>query len=239
MIVYINGNDNRCKQLAKLMIADGYQIQEDSRLISSCDIIYLGKDGQGFEQVDFKNNAVVLSLLKNQRLCYLSKLKGFNYRYLYSDEDFVVENTHISDEAVIAYMIIDNSISLSNSNVLILGYGHCGRDLAAKLEKFNAKVSISNRSDHYHDEVVEKGYQYYDWNGDSTDASGNHVAVDKLIRNGTSCHDNNVMILCHDTQAKDTTVQALPAIIEHYKNLGYTFKGIDDATYAPHQSVNN
>ena len=37
-------------------------------------------------------------------------------------------------------------------------------------------------------EVVEKGYQYYDWNGDSTDASGNHVAVDKLIRNGTSCH---------------------------------------------------
>ena len=88
------------------MIADGYQIQEDSRLISSCDIIYLGKDGQGFEQVDFKNNAVVLSLLKNQRLCYLSKLKGFNYRYLYSDEDFVVENTHISDEAVIAYMIL-------------------------------------------------------------------------------------------------------------------------------------
>ncbi len=31
-------------------------------------------------------------------------------------------------------------------------------------------------------EVVEKGYQYYDWNGDSTDASGNHVAVDKLIQ---------------------------------------------------------
>ena len=92
---------------------------------------------------------------------------------------------------------------------------------------------------YYGKEVVEKGYQYYDWNGDSTDASGNHVAVDKLIRNGTSCHDNNVMILCHDTQAKDTTVQALPAIIEHYKNLGYTFKGIDDATYAPHQSVNN
>ena len=88
-------------------------------------------------------------------------------------------------------------------------------------------------------EVVEKGYQYYDWNGDSTDASGNHVAVDKLIRNGTLCHDNNVMILCHDTQAKDTTVQALPSIIEHYQSLGYSFKGIDDKTYTPHQSVNN
>ena len=88
-------------------------------------------------------------------------------------------------------------------------------------------------------EVIEKGYQYYDWKGDSTDASGNHVAVDKLIRNGTLCHDNNVMILCHDTQAKDTTVQALPAIIEHYRKLGYTFKGIDDTTYTPQQGVNN
>lgn len=88
-------------------------------------------------------------------------------------------------------------------------------------------------------EVVEKGYQYYDWNADSTDASGNHVAVDKLIRNGTLCHDNNVMILCHDAQAKDTTVQALPSIIEHYQSLGYSFKGIDDKTYTPHQSVNN
>lgn len=54
MIVYINGNDNRCKQLAKLMIADGYQIQEDSRLISSCDIIYLGKDGQGLNKLILK-----------------------------------------------------------------------------------------------------------------------------------------------------------------------------------------
>ena len=88
-------------------------------------------------------------------------------------------------------------------------------------------------------EVIEKGYQYYDWNGDSTDASRNHVAVDKLIRNGTLCHDNNVMILCHDTQAKDTTVQALPAIIEHYRNLGYTFKGIDDTTFTPHRGVYN
>lgn len=160
MIVYVNGNDNRCKQLSKLLAADGYQLQEDRRLISSCDIIYLGKDGQGFEQVDFKSNAIVLSLLKNQRLCYLSKLKGFNYQYLYRDEDFVNENTYISDEAVIAYMIIDNAISIANSNILILGYGHCGRDLASKLERFNARVSISNRNDYYHDEVVNKGYRY-------------------------------------------------------------------------------
>lgn len=160
MIVYINGHDNRCKQLARLLEKDGYLIQDDSRLISSCDIIYLGKDGQGFESIDFKTGSLVTTLLKNQRFCYLSKLKGFNYCYLYSDEEFVNENTYICDEALIAYMIIDNQISISNSNVLILGYGHCGKDIASKLEKFNAKVSISNRNDYYHDDVVAKGYRY-------------------------------------------------------------------------------
>lgn len=87
--------------------------------------------------------------------------------------------------------------------------------------------------------VIEKGYQYYDWNADSTDASGNHVPVSKLISNATLSKSNNIMILCHDTSAKDTTVEALPSIIEHYKNLGYSFKGIDDNTFTPHQGINN
>ena len=78
MLVYINGTDNRCKYLAKLMVKDGYQIEDDSRFISSCQIVYLGKDGKGFEQVDFACDSVVLTLLKNQRLCYLSKLKGLD-----------------------------------------------------------------------------------------------------------------------------------------------------------------
>lgn len=30
-------------------------------------------------------------------------------------------------------------------------------------------------------EVINRGYQYYDWNGDSTDASGNNVPVSKLL----------------------------------------------------------
>lgn len=160
MLIYINGTDNRCKHLAKLMADEGYQIEKDLRFISSCQVVYLGKDGKGFEQVDFACNTVVLTLLKNQRLCYLSKLKGFKYDYLYHDEAFVNENTYISDEALIAYMIIDNNISLSNSHILILGYGHCGKDLADKLEHFNAKIAVSNRNDHHHDEVVDKGYRY-------------------------------------------------------------------------------
>ena len=68
-------------------------------------------------------------------------------------------------------------------------------------------------------ELINRGYQYYDWNGDSTDASGNNVAVSKLIANATSSKANNINILFHDTAAKSTTVQALPAIIENYKHV--------------------
>lgn len=88
-------------------------------------------------------------------------------------------------------------------------------------------------------EVINRGYQYYDWNGDSTDASGNNVPVNKLIANATSSKSNNINILFHDTSAKSTTVQALPAIIENYLARGYRFEAIDDNSFVPHQKVNN
>ena len=47
------------------------------------------------------------------------------------------------------------------------------------------------------------------------------------------------MILAHDTDAKNTTVDALPAIIEYYQALGYSFKSIDDNSYVPHNHINN
>ncbi|WP_294464080.1 polysaccharide deacetylase [uncultured Anaerofustis sp.] len=88
-------------------------------------------------------------------------------------------------------------------------------------------------------EVVNRGYQYYDWNCDSTDASGNEVAVGTLVKNATMCKEKNINILFHDTDAKDTTVKSLPKIIKKYKKRGYIFKAIDEKSYAPHHGVNN
>ncbi len=89
------------------------------------------------------------------------------------------------------------------------------------------------------DAVHEKGYEYYDWNVSSGDASGNNVAVSKIVKNSTSSSANSIVILMHDTDAKDTTVEALPEVIEYYQNKGYVFKGIDDSSYTCHHSVNN
>lgn len=88
-------------------------------------------------------------------------------------------------------------------------------------------------------EVQNRGYQYYDWNASTGDANGNNIPVNTLIKEATSSHANNIMILAHDTKAKSTTVQALPKIIEHYQALGYSFQAIDDNSYTPHHRVNN
>ncbi|WP_289220613.1 polysaccharide deacetylase [Ileibacterium valens] len=88
--------------------------------------------------------------------------------------------------------------------------------------------------------VQERGYQYFDWNGDSTDASGNNVPVEQLIANATSgIGTEKINILFHDTDAKNTTVEALPSIIQAYKDAGYIFKGVSKDGFAPHHAVNN
>lgn len=65
------------------------------------------------------------------------------------------------------------------------------------------------------------------------------MLIARLIANATASRNNQIMILFHDTAAKNTTVEALPKVIEHYQSLGYTFKGIDDTTFTPHQRVLN
>ena len=85
----------------------------------------------------------------------------------------------------------------------------------------------------------DKWYQYFDWNCDSTDASGNNVPADKLVANATSSQADHINILMHDTDAKDTTVEALPKIIEYYKAKGYVFMGLTVDSFEVHHSVNN
>ena len=88
-------------------------------------------------------------------------------------------------------------------------------------------------------ELNKRGYQYYDWNADSTDAAHSEDNVADLVQHATACRDNNIVLLCHDAPHKGTTVQALQPIIDHYRAQGYTFKGISRSSYAPHQPIAN
>lgn len=86
-------------------------------------------------------------------------------------------------------------------------------------------------------EVQNRGYQYYDWNASSGD--GSVQPVENLIANAKNCSENNIVLLSHDANGKETTIEALPAIIEYYQSQGYVFKALDRESYAPHHGINN
>ncbi len=87
-------------------------------------------------------------------------------------------------------------------------------------------------------EVLNRGYQYYDWNEDSEDGSG-ELSVKQLVKNATASNDNNIILLFHDANGKENTLKALGQVIQYYQNKGYQFKGIDNSSYVVHHSVVN
>lgn len=85
--------------------------------------------------------------------------------------------------------------------------------------------------------VMEKGYQYYDWNCSSGD--GDTMTAEEVYQQSIGSEMNEVLLLFHDSEPKDSTVEALPKIIEHYKVRGYEFKAISRESYVVHHGTSN
>lgn len=66
------------------------------------------------------------------------------------------------------------------------------------------------------DYLDEEDMVYFDWNVSSGDAAGGRISANQIARNVLDNIDkyNNSVILFHDAADKDTTVEALPVIIE-------------------------
>ena len=90
-------------------------------------------------------------------------------------------------------------------------------------------------------QVSERGYSYFDWNVDSTDASGNNRNPSILIRStlNSAANKNTICVLMHDTLAKGTTVQALPGIIEGLAAQGFTFGNLTNNSPIFHHNIYN
>lgn len=89
------------------------------------------------------------------------------------------------------------------------------------------------------DEVQARGYQFYDWNVSSGDGS-DHTAGDLVyFATEEATEYENIVLLMHDSATKQSSVEALPSIIEYYQARGYTFEAIDRSTIVPHHGTNN
>ena len=76
-------------------------------------------------------------------------------------------------------------------------------------------------------EMTRRGFVYYDWNASAQDATktpraASAIAADCLRGIGRDL----VVVLAHDSAARSTTVDALPAVIEGYQEAGYTFSAL-------------
>ncbi|MBC8588741.1 polysaccharide deacetylase family protein [Paratissierella segnis] len=78
--------------------------------------------------------------------------------------------------------------------------------------------------------AVDAGYKYYDWNSLNGDAEGKRFSKDRLIKRfkDTSKNKKKLIVLMHDTDAKDTTADALSDIIEYLINQGYEFDKLEN-----------
>ena len=74
--------------------------------------------------------------------------------------------------------------------------------------------------------LAEIGIASTNWNCLTGDAEASGRTKDQLINElyDTAKGWNTLVILMHDADDKQATVDALPEIIEHYMNEGYGFK---------------
>ncbi len=88
-------------------------------------------------------------------------------------------------------------------------------------------------------QTAEKGYFYFDWNVDSSDAAGNNVSYTK-IRDSVltaAVNKNSICVLMHDSYSKKSTVTALPGIIKGLKKQGYEFKALTTKSFGYHHNI--
>ena len=74
-------------------------------------------------------------------------------------------------------------------------------------------------------QAEQAGYHYVDWNLCAEDARGTHPDAEEILRNVTrDVEDKHTcVVLMHDTKATGTTAEALPDIIQWFREKGYQF----------------
>ena len=86
-------------------------------------------------------------------------------------------------------------------------------------------------------EMTSRGIQYTDWNSLSGDAETMELVSKEQLAlkvETTAVGETKVIVLMHDASAKNTTPDAVPAIIEYFKAQGYVFASLTKDEFTVH-----
>lgn len=80
-------------------------------------------------------------------------------------------------------------------------------------------------------QAAEKGYTYVDWNVCAEDAVGGKPSAGTIYRNVVreTGEQTRCIVLMHDSATTRTTAEALPDIIQWYRDQGFAFLTVADA----------
>ena len=104
-----------------------------------------------------------------------------------------------------------------------------GQDLKMRVVRFPAG-SFENWKKPMRDELISSGFYYIDWNVENRDGIKQNISVQEQLTsiksntNSAEANNKNLVVLMHDSSAKNTTASGLPFIIEYLISKGYEFR---------------
>lgn len=157
--------------------------------------------------LEAERNPELLKRIYNEGHKIANHSYSHNYKHIYSSVEALLNEINQTNA------IIDEALGFYYGNTV-----------------FRFPGGSFEKADCFKQSVKEMGFKYVDWNCLGSDAVSGTKTADEILSStiNTSINKNPVTILLHDTNAKQTTADALPAIIEYFINEGYEFKTIDN-----------
>lgn len=78
-----------------------------------------------------------------------------------SFENVISENAKLTALGIIKEALLHKAC-LEDSQILVTGYGYCGKAIAIALREFNAHITVSVRNHKCRNEILEEGFDYMD-----------------------------------------------------------------------------
>ena len=112
-------------------------------------------------------NTLIFSGVENKYLKFISRHNNLFYKPIMNSNYISILNSVPTAEGIIFYLIKNLNQTISKSNILIIGYGRCGKTLADKLKKLDANVFINTlKKSDYAIALTHKFKLVYDLNFD-------------------------------------------------------------------------
>ena len=133
------------------------------------------------------------------------------YSDIYQSPDAYWEDIALLQERISPYILTDGIHYLrfpgGSTNTVSRRYG--GKGIMSELKA----------------QAEEKGYTYVDWNVCAEDAVGGKPSANTIYRNVVreTGEQTQCIVLMHDSATTRTTAEALPDIIQWYKDQGFAF----------------